>query len=93
MFAALWFTLPRLSDDAEWFWSAVGWAAPMVVLFAALMLPYTSEWTNASAAPFLLWMIVAAPFVRQRETQLVDRKGLNHGETHDAPAHAQSSER
>jgi len=93
VFAALWFTLPRLSDDAEWFWSAVGWAAPMVVLFAALMLPYTAEWTNVSAAPFLLWMIVAAPFVRQRETQFADRKGLNHCETHDAPAHAQNSER
>lgn len=70
VFAALWFTLPRLRNDADWFWSAVGWAAPMIVFFAALMLLYTTGWTYASAGPFLFWMIVAAPFVRLRETQL-----------------------
>ncbi|MEI6503976.1 MAG: hypothetical protein WCP21_23435, partial [Armatimonadota bacterium] len=74
------FTMPRLRHDAEWFWSSVGWAGPMVVVLAALLLFYATGWTSARATPFVFWMIVAAPFVRLRETQLVDRSpSLGHG--------------
>lgn len=69
VFAALWFTLPRLRDDADGFWSAVGWAAPVIVLTSAVMLFYFAGWTVARSTPFLFWMIVAAPFVRLNEVQ------------------------
>ena len=76
VFIALFWSLPRLRQDSDHFWSAIGWAAPMLVSFAVCMLLYFPEWTAANSTPFVFWMLMAAPYVRQRETLLLNPTSL-----------------
>jgi hypothetical protein len=72
---ALLFTVPRLRGDPDSVWAAIGWGAPVAALLFICALIYAAGWTSGRATPFVFWMLVAAPYVRDRELHLRESGG------------------